>query len=156
MLIWILLAILLVGVILWLFIKKKNKELANQKALENKTLGDYVENLELLHQFRFNNYLEVFKDRLLTLEDDKSITFQEAGIIELKIFYENTNQLIEKIRAEENEKLNLNNHNASLRLDLDNSLNNFLNKANTTLQQYGMKLFEEKVLEIANSKPEGL
>ena len=63
---------------------------------------------------------------------------------------------MEKIRAEENEKLNLNNHNASLRLDLDNSLNNFLNKANTTLQQYGMKLFEEKVLEIANSKPEGI
>ena len=156
MLIWILIAIFLVVLIFGFFIKKKNEELAKQQELDDKTTEDYIKNFEASRQVTYNNYIEVFKSRLLTLEDDKSITFQQAGMIELKLFYENINELIDKIRIEEYEMFNLQNYSANLRLNLETSLYNSLKQSNTTLQLYGMKLFEEKLLEIANSKPEGI
>jgi len=156
MLIWILIAIFLVVLIFGFFIKKKNEELAKQQELDDKTTEDYIKNFEASRQVTYNSYIEVFKSRLLTLEDDKSITFQQAGMIELKLFYENINELIDKIRIEEYEMFNLQNYSANLRLNLETSLYNSLKQSNTTLQLYGMKLFEEKLLEIANSKPEGI
>lgn len=156
MLIWILIAIFLVVLIFGFFIQKKNEELAKQQELDDKTTEDYIKNFEASRQVTYNSYIEVFKSRLLTLEDDKSITFQQAGMIELKLFYENINELIDKIRIEEYEMFNLQNYSANLRLNLETSLYNSLKQSNTTLQLYGMKLFEEKLLEIANSKPEGI
>lgn len=153
MLIWILVAIA-TAIIAGFFIKKKNNELAKQHELDIKVADKFLKDLEFSNQLTFNNYIEVFKGRLLTLEDDKSITFQQAGMIELKIFYENISQLMEKIRAEESEKLDAHNYSPNLKDFLNKYLLTFISKSGNTLQIHGMTLFEEKLLEIANSKSE--
>ena len=145
MLIWILVAIA-TAIIAGFFIKKKNNELAKQHELDIKVADKFLKDLEFSNQLTFNNYIEVFKGRLLTLEDDKSI--------ELKIFYENIAQLMEKIRAEESEKLDAHNYSPNLKDFLNKYLLTFISKSGNTLQIHGMTLFEEKLLEIANSKSE--
>lgn len=153
MLIWILVAIT-IAIIAGFFIKKKNSELAKQHEIDIKSADEFLKDLEFSRQFTFNNYIEVFNGRLLTLEDDKSITFQQAGMIELKLFYENIALLMEKIRTEESEKIDTHSYSPNLKESLNNSLLTFISKSSNTLQLHGMKLFEEKLLEIANSKPE--
>ncbi len=98
----------------------------------------------------FVNFMNAFAERLLTLEDDETITYKDAGIIELKLFLENLGKTKEKIKGDEDAKR------AELQIDeglkhqllveLDDELSSMHNKA--SLQ--AMDMFEEKLLEIAN------
>jgi len=142
----------------WLFYNSKVKRAADlenikQMALNKKmALEEYIKEIELFRAIQFSNYLEVFKDRLLTLEDDETITFQDAGIIELQLFFEHSDKLIDKIKAEEHTKLERNSFDMNLRSEYEFAINQYFNSALNTMQSYALKLFEEKLLEIANSK----
>ena len=103
--------------------------------------------------FRFDGYLNVFKDRLLTLEDDKSITFQRAGLIELQLFLEHSGELGETMREEYEKNLSENKNltdvaNHNIRGEMFPLLTSIVVKT----QLNAMQLFEEKILKLANSK----
>jgi len=146
-----------IGLLVFVFLYKKyeaNKTRNEQLRAEFvESVKHYRADLEFKIDFRFNSYLNVFKDRLLTLEDDKSITFQDAGIIELQLFMKHSGELKETMREEYEKELLTDQKisdvaKVSIREDMNSLLNSILNRT----QSNAMKLFEEKILEIANSK----
>jgi hypothetical protein len=89
----------------------------------------------------------------LTLEDDKSITFQRAGLIELQLFMKHSGELketmreeYEKILSEDKNLTDVAKHN--VRGEMFSLFTSILNKT----QLNAMQLFKEKILELANSK----
>ena len=147
----------LIGLLAFVFLYKKyeaNKIKNDPKQAEFVEITrQFKEDLEFKIGCRFNGYLNVFKDRLLTLEDDKSITFQRAGLIELQLFMKHSGELKETMREEYEKNLsedkNLTDaakHN--IRGEMFSLLTSILNKT----QLNAMHLFEEKILELANSK----
>jgi hypothetical protein len=147
----------LIGLLAFVFLYKKYeaKKIKNEQIQAEfvESIRRYKADLEFKIGFRFNGYLNVFKDRLLTLEDDKSISFQDAGVIELQLFMKHSGELKDMMRGEYEKNLsedkNLTDvakHN--IRGEIFSLLTSILN--NTQLN--AMKLFEEKILELANNK----
>ena len=146
------------GLILFWFVYRRTREREEWRRTEKIKLEsdiaavkNYKDDLELLRGVQFNNYLEVFQGRLLTLEDDKTITFQDAGFIELNIFFEHSNKLLDEILAEENEAIVQRGCDDALAVKLNTALGEFITKSRSVLQSYALQKFEEKVLEIANN-----
>ena len=146
----------LIGLLAFVFLYKKYEanKLKNEQIQAEfvESIRRYKEDLEFKIGFRFNGYLNVFKERLLTLEDDKSITFQDAGVIELQLFMKHSGELKEAMREEYEKNLSEDKSltdvaKLNIRGEIFSLLTSILNKT----QLNAMKLFEEKILEIANS-----
>ena len=96
-------------------------------------------------------YLEYFKTRLLTLEDEEDVHFYDVGFIELELFSNAVDKSREPINKDLNEKFKhkftlannlgiLENYVQQIEMYIDSSIINLKNE--------GQRLFIEKVLEI--------
>jgi hypothetical protein len=89
---------------LFLLIYKAHKDRMQkikQKKLDDERLVDeLLEQIKLANEQTLINYIEVFKSRLLTLEDDVDCHFYDAGVIEYNIFTKHADELKEKSSIE--------------------------------------------------------
>ena len=98
MLVEITILILLCGTILYFLKIKGEKEAKKQKLLSE--LSEY---LHKDYDNRMDGYIHLFKDRLLTLEDEENFHFHDVGVVEYDIFVKHLNELAGKIKLEINE-----------------------------------------------------
>ena len=97
MLIEITILILLIGIILY-FLKIKN----DKEAKKQKLLNELNEFLHKNYDDRMDGYIRIFKDRLLTLEDEENFHFNDVGVVEYDLFVKYLNELAGKIKLEIN------------------------------------------------------
>jgi uncharacterized protein YneF (UPF0154 family) len=145
------------GLVVFFFVYKYFSEKAEQSARINKEKQEkvktYLSEFEGRLSAHFNILLDVFIKRLQTLEDDPSITYQEAGLIELRLLMEQCGKDVEFIQDEERPRIDsLYALSDDEKIHLKNEVTSLTNSKSNDLQLVSLKLFEEKVLEIANAR----
>jgi hypothetical protein len=146
-----------VGVLIALFIfnyynKKKELENKNKEKLKEtlEFIEEYNQKLDQRIEEGFINHLAIFGGRLLTLKDDAKITFQDAALIELRIFMEHCGILSDKLSSSEEENLK------SLSIDdihkkqIEAQIQSSISIKNNTAQRSAIKMMEDKLIELAN------
>lgn len=79
----------------------KNKDYLIQANKErNELLEAIKKHIDNNFQATFDNYIKIFEDRLLTLEDEKDAHFTDVGVVEFNIFIKNLDTLKAKIDSE--------------------------------------------------------
>jgi hypothetical protein len=137
--------------VFWKFYKHHTKK-EEDKVAQIKIYEANSERIRRRIDAAFADFINIFAERLLTLEDDKTITFQDAGIIELKLFMEHLIKIQEQIEGDEDVNREALQIDANLKQRILFELNEGLASMSTKANLQALSMFEEKILEIANSK----
>ena len=137
--------------VFWKFYKQHTKK-EEAKVAQIKIYEANSERIRGRLDAAFSQFINIFAERLLTLEDDKTITFQDAGIIELKLFMENLIKIQEQIKSDEDANREALQIDSNLKHRILIELNEGLQSMSTKANLQALSMFEEKILEIANSK----
>lgn len=149
MIIEIALGVFLGGILLWMLYsyKERQKQKLAKKLEQDNLLKEFTEHF-LICKLQFNGYIDVFKTRLETLEDDADLHFHDAGQIELKIFNERLAELKEQIRDEMESVIKYKNSDAATELIMRKLLEDFLTEYTREIGDTAMIMMLEKTLEI--------
>ena len=151
MIIEIALGVFLGGILLWIlyaYKERQKKKLAKKQEQDN-LLQDFTEHFSIC-KLQYNGYIEVFKTRLETLEDDADLHFHDAGQIELKIFNERLEELKEQIRDEMQNIIKSKYAETATELIMHKLLDDFLTEYTRKIGDAAMLMMLEKTLEINN------
>lgn len=143
----------LIALLVFSYIKKRGEK-NEQKIIKNKEMlsfvKEYIESAGERIEERFIRYLEVFTGRMLTLKDDSNVMFQDAAMIELKIFMDQCAELTKKITSEEAENLNLLNIDETYKNQIKSETNSLISSKSNTAQRSALKIMEDKLIDLAN------
>ena len=143
----------LIALLVFSYLKKRG-ETNERKIIKHKEMlsfvKEYIESTGERIEERFIRYLEVFAERMLTLKDDSNVKFQDAAMIELKIFMEQCAELSKKITSEEAENLNLLNIDESYKNQIKSETNSLISSKSNAAQRSALKIMEEKLIDLAN------
>jgi hypothetical protein len=143
-----------VGVFIGLFVFWKFYQRSGAKEQANlEQLKIYEENSRRIKQrvdAVFAEFMNIFAGRLLTLEDDETISYKDAGIIELRLFMEHLGKMKEEIKTDEDAKRVQLEIDEGLKQKMLVELNDELSSMHNKAGLQAMSMFEEKLLEIAN------
>jgi len=134
------------------FFKKYNERNA-EIILKKQEMDIYskklVQEMDARIQESFIRYLAVFHDQLLTLEDDKTITYQDAGLIEFRLFMEHCEKLSANLALEEENNNNLLEISDIHKQHIKNEISSIIRIKSITAQQGALRMMEDKLVEIA-------
>lgn len=113
----------------------------------------YKESLKSNWGAEFSRCMEAYEEALQHLEDDSSIDFREAGIKAYKLFADEVLALSDRALKEELGWLDKMEDQRLYEKKVI-TLHDFLNESRELLASWGRDQFGERILEIANSKPD--
>ena len=117
-------------------------------------MDELLEQIKLMNEQTFINYIELFKSRLLTLEDDVDCHFYDAGVIEYNIFTKHADELKEESRNEVASVIKNKSTDAGTRTLLTEQSNIFIESIFGKLRNDAMLLMMEKISEIDTKNTE--
>jgi len=132
----------------WLYTYNQRKKIDSVNKLEqDRLLNDFTEHFPIC-KLQYNGYIDIFKTRLETLEDEADLHFYDAGHIELKIFNERLAELKEQIRDEMQNIIKSKYADAATELKMHKLLEDFLTEYTQEIGEYAMAMMLDKVKRI--------
>lgn len=131
-------------------INKNNK----LKKLKNEEMAlfaqNYIKGMDERSEESFARYLEVFLGRMLTLKDDKTITFQDAAMIELNIFMTQCSELAKELNSKEQENIKFLELDEFYKKIIEDKIGIIISTKDNTAQRSAIKIMEDKLIQLAN------
>lgn len=132
----------------WLYTYNQRKKIDNQNKLEqDRLLSDFTDHFPIC-KLQYNGYIDIFKTRLETLEDEANLHFYDAGVIELNLFNEKLAELKEQIRDEMQNIVKSKYANAATELIMNKLLDDFLTAYTLEVENTAMAMMIDKVKRI--------